>query len=74
MLEAAAAMVLAAAVIATTGGVGWLVVQLPSRLEQIEAQIKQIIGNQTRVDQNLKILEDRVIDHDRRIIRLEVGQ
>jgi hypothetical protein len=72
MLEAAAAMVLAAAVIATTGGVSWLVVQLPSRLEQIESQIKQIIGNQSRIDQNLEILEDRVIDHDRRIIRLEV--
>jgi hypothetical protein len=74
VLEAAAAILLASAVVATTGGVGWLVVQLPSRLEQIEAQIKQIIGNQTRVDQNLKILEDRVVDHDRRIIRLEVGR
>jgi hypothetical protein len=72
VLEASAGVVLASMIITTTGGVGWLVVQLPARLQQIEARIDQLVNSQTRVDQNLKILEDRVVDHDRRIIRLEV--
>ena len=74
MLEASAGVVLSSRIITSTGGVGWLVVQLPARLQQIEARIDQLVNNQTRVDQNLKILEDRVVDHDRRIIRLEVGR
>jgi hypothetical protein len=58
----------------TAAGVRWLVTELPSKLNQIEARIDQVVNNQNRVDQNLKVLENRVMDHDRRIIRLEVGQ
>jgi len=58
----------------TAAGVRWLVTELPSKLNQIEARIDQVVNNQNRVDQNLKILEGRVIDHDRRIIRLEMGR
>ncbi len=73
VLQAAAAAVLAGTVMGTAAGVRWLVTELPSKLNQIEARIDQVVNNQNRVDQNLKILEGRVMDHDRRIIRLEVG-
>jgi hypothetical protein len=70
--EATAAAVLASAIASTTGGVAWLVVQLPSRLQQLESSLERILGNQERFETKFSGLEERVQDHDRRIIRLEL--
>jgi hypothetical protein len=73
-MEATAAAVLAAAIIGTTGGVGWLVVQLPNRLQQLENRMNQIVENQELFNQKFVNLEKTVLEHDRRIIRLELSQ
>jgi hypothetical protein len=73
-MEATAAAVLAAAIIGTTGGVGWLVVQLPNRLQQLENRMNQIVENQELFNQKFTNLEKTVSEHDRRIIRLELSQ
>jgi predicted PurR-regulated permease PerM len=49
----------------TSGGVLWLVVQLPNRLQQI-------LNNQERFETKFSGLEEKLQDHDRRIIRLEL--
>ncbi len=72
VIEATAATVLSAAIIGTATGMGWLVISLPNRLQQLEGQISRILGNQERFDQRFNGLEQRVSDHDRRIIKLEV--
>jgi hypothetical protein len=72
VIEATAAAVLASAIASTTGGVAWLVVQLPSRLQQMESSIERILGNQERFELKFSGLEEKVQDHDRRIIRLEL--
>lgn len=72
VLEAVAATVLSAAVLGTAGGVGWLVIALPSELQQLRTQITQIVTNQNAFSERFVQLEQQVIDHDRRIIRLEV--
>jgi hypothetical protein len=74
VLEAAAAAVLASAIASTTGGVAWLVVQLPSKLQQMESSIERILNNQERFENKFSGLEEKVQDHDRRIIRLELNQ
>jgi hypothetical protein len=73
-MEATAAAVLAAAIIGTTGGVGWLVVQLPNRLQQLENRMNQIVENQEMFNQKFTNLEKTVLEHDRRIIRLELSR
>lgn len=72
ILEATAAAVLAAAVLGTASGMGWLVVALPSKLQQLQEQIGQIVKNQEAFGRRFDQLQDRVIEHDRRIIKLEV--
>ena len=72
VLEAVAATVLSAAVLGTAGGVGWLVISLPNKLQQLEKQIAQIVADQTIYSERFVQLEKQVTDHDRRIIRLEV--
>lgn len=72
VMEATAAAVLTAAIIGTAGGVGWLVVQLPSRLQQLESSITRILQNQDAFSEKFGQLEKQVQDHDRRIIRLEL--
>jgi hypothetical protein len=71
-MEATAASVLSAAVIGTAAGVGWLVIQLPTRLQQLEARIVQIVENQELFNSKFIDLEKQVQEHDRRIIRLEL--
>jgi hypothetical protein len=73
-MEATAAAVLAAAIIGTASGVGWLVVQLPTRLQQLENRMNQIVENQELFNQKFIQLEKTVQEHDRRIIRLELSQ
>jgi hypothetical protein len=73
-MEATAAAVLAAAIIGTTGGVGWLVVQLPNRLQQLENRMNQIVENQEMFNHKFTNLEKTVSEHDRRIIRLELSR
>ena len=73
-MEATAASVLTASVIGTAAGVGWLVVQLPNRLQQLENRINQIVENQELFNQKFIQLEKTVQEHDRRIIRLELRQ
>jgi septal ring factor EnvC (AmiA/AmiB activator) len=63
---------LSAAVLGTAGGVGWLVIALPSEIKQIKTQIQQIVSNQNTFSDRFMDLEKQVNDHDRRIIRLEV--
>jgi hypothetical protein len=72
VLEATAAAVLTAAIIGTAGGVGWLVVQLPNRLQQLESSITRILQNQDAFSEKFGQLEKQVQEHDRRIIRLEL--
>jgi len=72
VLEATAASVLAAAIIGTSAGVSWLVVQLPSRLQQLEGSVTRILQNQDVFQSRFSQLEKQVIEHDRRIIKLEL--
>jgi septal ring factor EnvC (AmiA/AmiB activator) len=74
VLEAATAAILASSIASTTGGVAWLVVQLPNRLQQMESSIERILKNQERFENKFSGLEEKVQDHDRRIIRLELNQ
>jgi hypothetical protein len=72
VLEATAAAVLAAAIIGTAGGVGWLIVQLPNRLRQLEDSLTRVLQNQDMFSDKFIDLEKQVQDHDRRIIKLEL--
>ena len=72
ILEATAAAVLAAAVLGTASGMGWLVISLPSLLQSMREQIGQVVKNQETFGRRFDGLEDRVMDHDRRLIKLEV--
>ncbi len=74
MLEATAASLMAAAILATAGGMGWLVVSLPNRLQQLETQITQILSNQTQFGLRFEKLEKEVQELDRRTIRLELNR
>jgi hypothetical protein len=71
-MEGTAAAVLAAAIIGTAGGMGWLVIQLPSRLQQLEGQITRILQNQDVFTKDVLDLKDQVQDLDRRVIKLEL--
>ena len=71
-MEATAAAVLAAAIIGTAGGVSWLVIQLPNRLQQLEGSVTRILQNQDAFSEKFGQLEKQVQEHDRRIIRLEL--
>jgi hypothetical protein len=74
VLEATAASLMAAAILATAGGMGWLVVSLPNRLQQLEAQITQILQNQQQVGREIQEIRKEVVELDRRTIRLELDQ
>ena len=65
---------MAAAILATAGGMGWLVVSLPNRLQQMETQILQILRNQDQFGLRFQELEKQVTDLDRRTIRLELNR
>ena len=69
-MQASLGTVLAAAIVATAGGVGWLVTKLPARLDRIDMEIRQL----QQVKQAIKDLEANDAEQDRRIIRLEVGR
>lgn len=71
-MEATAAAVLAAAIIGTAGGMSWLVVQLPNRLQQLESTMARILQNQDVFSEKFLDLEKQVQDHDRRLIKLEL--
>jgi hypothetical protein len=66
--------VLAAAIVGTASGMGWLVMSLPSRLQQLESQITQILKNQDTYGEKFQKLEEKVDQHDRRLIKLEIKQ
>ena len=74
VLEATAASLMAAAILATAGGMGWLVVSLPNRLQQLESQITQILANQNQFGLRFEKLEQEVQELDRRTIRLELNR
>ncbi len=74
VLEATAASLMAAAILATAGGMGWLVVSLPNRLQQMETQILQVLRNQDQFGLRFQELEKQVTDLDRRTIRLELNR
>ncbi len=74
VLEATAASLMAAAILATAGGMGWLIVSLPNRLQQLETQISQILSNQTQFGLRFQELEKQVTELDRRTIRLELNR
>jgi hypothetical protein len=73
VMEATAAAVLAAAVIGTAGGVGWLIVRLPGHLQMLEKTVTQILENQKGFELRFMKLEEAVKEQDRRLIRLEVN-
>ena len=72
VMEATAGAVLASAVIGTAAGVGWLIVQLPNRLQQLETNITRILENQDLFNAKFLELEKKVEDIDRRLIRQEL--
>ena len=72
VVEGTAAAIFAAAILGTAGGVGWLVVALPNELQQLKTQVNQIVRNQDAFGERFHDLEKQVIEHDRRIIRLEI--
>lgn len=72
VLEATAATIFAAAILGTAGGMGWLIISLPNKLQQLESQVNRIVQNQDIFGGKFDELQKQVIDHDRRIIRLEV--
>ena len=74
VLEATAASLMAAAILATAGGMGWLVVSLPNRLQQLETQITQILQNQQQVGREIQEIRKDVVELDRRTIRLELNR
>ena len=74
VLEATAASLMAAAILGTAGGMGWLVLALPDRLRELEAQITQILKNQDAFSERFNEIEKTVNEHDRRIIRLELNR
>ena len=74
MLEATAASLMAAAILATAGGMGWLVVSLPNRLQQLETQVTQILANQNQFGLRFEKLEQEVQELDKRTIRLELNR
>ncbi len=52
---------------------GWLLIQLPNRLQQLETQMTQILANQNAFSLRFQELEKKVTDLDRRTIRLELN-
>jgi hypothetical protein len=72
VMEATAAAVLAAAVIGTAGGMGWLIIRLPNHLMQLEKNITQILENQKGFEVRFTKLDETVKELDRRVIKLEV--
>lgn len=70
--EATAAAVLGSAIISTAGGMFWLVVTLPARLQSMEGQVQQLIRAAGQVDTRFQRVEQTLGEHDRRIVRLEV--
>lgn len=72
--EATAAAVLASAIITTAGGMFWLVVTLPNRLQAIETQTQQLLKTVGVFDTRFEQVETQLNDHDRRIVKLEVRQ
>ena len=70
--QGTSATVLAAAIVGTASGMGWLVMSLPSRLQQLETQITQILKNQDIYGEKFQKLEEKVDQHDRRLIKLEI--
>jgi cell division protein FtsL len=74
VFEATAASLMAAAILATAGGMGWLVISLPERLQQLEQQITQILRNQDQFNRRFEELEKQVLELDRRTIRLELNR
>jgi hypothetical protein len=71
-MEGTAAAVLAAAIIGTAGGMGWLVIQLPSQLQQLKGEIARILQNQDVFSKDVLDLKDQVQELDRRVIKLEL--
>jgi hypothetical protein len=74
VIEATAAAVLSAAILATSGGVVWLVIKLPDRLQEMEAQIAQILQNQGQFGERFREIEKEINNQDKRIIRLELNR
>lgn len=64
VMESVTATILAAAVLGTASGVGWLVIALPDRLDELQDQITHLIKSQTGS-------ERKIDDHERRITILE---
>ena len=74
VLEATAASLMAAAILATAGGMTWLVVSLPNKLQKMETQILQILSNQDQFSARFREIEKSVNDQDKRLIKLELNR
>jgi hypothetical protein len=70
--ESIVAALLVTLISGTSGGVLWLVVQLPNRLEQMEQSIQRILTNQDQFRAEFKGLENKVEVLDQRVIKLEL--
>ena len=72
VVESVTAALLVSLITGTSGGVLWLVVQLPNSLQQMELSIQRILDSQKQFEGKFNTLEDKVQDHDKRIIKLEL--
>lgn len=66
--------IMAAIIMSSGAGIFWLIAALPSRLNQIEQQMTQILKNQDAFGSRFMELEKTVNDFDRRIIKLELNK
>lgn len=69
--EATAAAVLASAIISTAGGMFWLVVTLPQRLQTLESTVQGMAKQFSTFDRRVEKLEEKVGQQDQRLTRLE---
>ena len=74
VVEAVIASLVVSLALATSGGVMWLVVQLPKRLDQMELSIQRILDNQKQFEGKVGDLEEAVSGHEKRIIKLELNR
>ena len=69
--ESTASAVLAAAIMATSGGVFWMVSTLPRTIDQLSRNVETIKDNLEAMQNEFRTLERRVDRHEDRLDRLE---
>ena len=71
LIEATAAGVLVSAIVSSTGGIFWLIVSLPQKLNMMEQNLNQLVRLVGSMEPRLDRIEIKVTDHEGRLERLE---